>query len=342
MIVGVTGYGYSGASAYIDVLKEFESVQSLPFEFQLVQMPDGLLDLKNGLVDSKRRLYSNACVNRYLSCVKSRGNDNLSKSLNGKLVELSKKYIQDLVELSWEGKSNYDPEDVRANLDKDRYAFLNRVIAALLKKINHRLVWPPLKTRYFSFLEEDVFILKTQKYIEEIFKVAGVDLTKTIILDQVFSTSDPLSGSEFFNNDVISFIVDRDPRDVFLLTNYIYPERCCFMPNQGDVNKFIRYYKLLHYNRVDDKRIHYFSFEDLIYHYNDTIKTIENLLYKKNNERRKYFKPELSINNTQMFKKISEHYEDIIKIENELEDYIYDFETAAKSVDFEREEIKPF
>ena len=305
MIVGVTGYGYSGASAYIDVLKEFESVQSLPFEFQLVQMPDGLLDLKNGLVDSKRRLYSNACVNRYLSCVKSRGNDNLSKSLNGKLVELSKKYIQDLVELSWEGKSNYDPEDVRANLDKDRYAFLNRVIAALLKKINHRLVWPPLKTRYFSFLEEDVFILKTQKYIEEIFKVAGVDLTKTIILDQVFSTSDPLSGSEFFNNDVISFIVDRD-------------------------------------HRVDDKRIHYFSFEDLIYHYNDTIKTIENLLYKKNNERRKYFKPELSINNTQMFKKISEHYEDIIKIENELEDYIYDFETAAKSVDFEREEIKPF
>ena len=47
MIIGITGYGYSGASAYIDVLKEFDGIQSLKKnnEFPIFQQTDGIFDL---------------------------------------------------------------------------------------------------------------------------------------------------------------------------------------------------------------------------------------------------------------------------------------------------------
>lgn len=342
MIIGITGYGYSGASALIDLLKEFEGIQNVPFEFQIIQEPDGLLDLMNGLVKSKRRLYTNTVVNRFYNCINGYGCLNLSHYLNGKLGEISKRYINSLVELKWEGRSNYDPEDIRSTLDKRRYKYITRLVGTILRTINPHIAWPPSKERFFAFLDEETFIQKTQQYVKELLTEAGIDTSGTIILDQIFSTSDPLSGSEFFTDDVLSIIVDRDPRDVYIMTNILYPERCRFMPNLGDVGKFINYYKLLHHNRIDDSRVLYLRFEDLIYRYDKTVSYIEGILNKKQIFPKSYFKPELSINNTQMFKDYPKYKEDISKIESELSGYIYDFNDAEQSVLFERKFVKPF
>lgn len=342
MIIGVTGYGYSGASALLDLLKEFEGIQYVPFEFQIIQEPDGLLDLMNGLVKSKRRLYTNTVVNRFFNCINGYGCLNLSNYLNGKLGEISKNYINSLVELKWEGRSNYDPEDIRYTLDKRKFIFINKLVGTILKTFNHHIVWPPSKERFFAFLDEETFIQKTQQYVNNLLVEAGIDTAGTIILDQIFSSSDPLSGSEFFADDVLSIIVDRDPRDVYIMTNILYPERCRFMPNLGDVDKFIKYYKLLHHNKTNDNRVLYLRFEDLIYRYDKTVSYLEGLLKKQHILPKSYFKPELSINNTQMFNNYPNYKEDISKIECELADYLFDFEVVKNNVLFERQIEKPF
>ena len=61
MIIGVTGYGGSGASACIALIKEFDNVQFYrdSTEFQILQQPDGITDLRYNLVESRRRIRRN-------------------------------------------------------------------------------------------------------------------------------------------------------------------------------------------------------------------------------------------------------------------------------------------
>ncbi len=67
MIIGITGYGYSGASAYIDVLKEFDGIQSLKKnnEFPIFQQTDGIFDLQHALVEEPRRLNISSMIVRF-------------------------------------------------------------------------------------------------------------------------------------------------------------------------------------------------------------------------------------------------------------------------------------
>lgn len=342
MIIGLSGYGYSGASAYLDALKEFEGVQTLPFEFQLVQEPDGLLDLMYGIVETKRRSYSNTAINRFIKCVYSNANSNLSRCLNGKFEIISERYVNDLVDLTWRGKSNYDPEDVRHPIDRKKYALINKAIHGIFKVLKINREWPPFRQRFFSELDELSFVKKTQGYINEILIEAGIDFKEPIVLDQVFSTSAPKSGVQFFDHNVVSLIVDRDPRDVFILTNFLYPAKSGFMPNDGDVEKFITYYSCLHNNYTDDESVCYLSFENLIYQYSQTIEYLSTLLEKRHINPRKFFQPEKSINNTQLFKRYKEHYKDICIIEKRLDKYLYNFDNAEKFLKIEREEMQPF
>jgi len=46
----VIGYGRSGSSACIDLLKEFQNLHVMDGEFRIAKDPHGLLDLENSLV----------------------------------------------------------------------------------------------------------------------------------------------------------------------------------------------------------------------------------------------------------------------------------------------------
>ena len=79
------------------------------------------------------------------------------------------------------------------------------------------------------------------------------------------------------------------------------------------------------YENPNVLRIH---FEDLIYNYDQTIRSIENFLgitHKAHVSPKKFFIPEKSLNNTQVFNIKSQWKEVAEKIAKELPEYIYEF-----------------
>lgn len=344
MIIGITGYGYSGASAYTQVLKEFEGIQSYSgdTEFQIVQEPDGLLDLMYGIVKSRRRLHCNAAIHRFIRCVNGPSCAHLTKMTKGALQDISRNYINDLVKLTWDGRSNYDPEDVRHWLDRKSFFRMSLMIRTLINKLHLQLEWPPSQKRYFSFVDEEVFLARTRQFVDDLLTASGIDPEGNTILEQVFNCTDPLSGSEFFDHDLVSMVVERDPRDIFILTNVVNPHASRFMPNKRKIEPFIEYYKLLHYNHVEDPRVKYLQYEDLIYQYHKTIQLLEEATGRKHIAPKSIFKPEISINNTQLYKKFPQFSKEIQAIERQLEEYLYDFDSAAKGIDFQPVESRIF
>ena len=92
---------------------------------------------------------------------------------------------------------------------------------------------------------------------------------------------------------------------------------------------------MLHYNHVDDPRVKYLQYEELIYQYHKTIQLLEEATGRKHIAPKSIFKPEISINNTQLYKKFPQYKKEILVIEKELEEYLYDFDSAAKVIDFQ-------
>lgn len=80
------------------------------------------------------------------------------------------------------------------------------------------------------------------------------------------------------------------------------------------------------HENLDPECLHIY-FEDLVYKY----ESVKEMLKKRFNlgnhiHPQKYFNPKVSVNNTQLFKRYPEFSKDISIIENELHDYLYDYE----------------
>lgn len=347
MVIGITGYGCTGASACIDLIKEYEGVQSYNggFEFQLLQQVDGIVDLKYNLVTSKRRLSTNAAIKRFKKNLRNSRVGNIMKNTNGEYIRLSDEYINSLISVSWRGNSLYDPIDLQKCVDRYAFRRMNRLINQVIGRISPDLHWPPMEQRYFSFLDESTFDEITSEYIKKVLAASGIQDSDDsfVIMEQLFNTTNPLEGAEYFKK-AKSIIVDRDPRDVYLLTNVMMLKRLSgYMPCKGDVEKFVEYYRALHTGVVNDPRILYVQYEDLIYDYeNSTRRMSEFLDGARQINKGQFFKPEYSINNTMLFTQYPQFKEQFEYIEEQLPDLIYPFEQKMDSLTFVPKKAKPF
>jgi hypothetical protein len=133
----------------------------------------------------------------------------------------------------------------------------------------------------------------------------------------------------FFFDNPLAIVVDRDPRD-----NYIFAKK--FLLNKGrqipteTVEKFVVYYRNMRKGMpyiIGSDKILNIRFEDLIYEYDESITKIMTFCgLKEHTNPRTIFAPELSINNTQVFKRYPEYRKEIEYIERELPEFLYPFE----------------
>lgn len=335
MIISVTGYGATGASAYVDLLREFDEVQSFPasVEFQILQEPDGLVDLQYNIVESRRRLNSNAAIKRFKDNINNVRNSKLQRLTKGRFKKISNDYIDKIIMISWKGRSNFDPIDLRGFFDNRYFRIPNYLLGKVLALINKNMSWPLYQPRYFSYMDSESFCILTKEYIKELLEAGGMNIQRPIVLEQVFNTSNPTVGMNYFDK-IYSIIVDRDPRDVFMLTNHIYKNAGSFMPNTGDVKKFVTYYRTIHTPKSKNPNIRYVWYEDLIFQYEKVCQFITEWLGIKHCLKGSYFKPDCSINNTQIFQRFPEYREDIRYIEKELIDYLYPFNEMKGNINF--------
>ncbi len=326
MIICTAGFSWSGSSAVCDYLKEFDDNQVFnDCEFLLAYYPDGLEDLDYHLnVNCSKFLSSCTAIPRFRKVA----NYLLKIPTKGKIKKITNSYLDDITQVKWIGWGQ--GQDLLHNL------FLYRNLGI---RINERLMkfLPvsfckkiriyPNRVMEFS-IKPDYFKERTLQYTDNILSCLGLDLNKNIVLDQACAGTDPAKSLKYFRNSK-AILVDRDPRDLYVLAKKYFSKQSYPIPFEN-VKDFVTYFFNMHksiHEIIDEDLVLYIKFEDLVYRYQETSKKIDAFLGLENCRRSKvFFNPRESMINTQLFKKFDDIKEDIAFIEEELADYLYDFD----------------
>lgn len=325
MVVSTCGHGNTGASAVLDFLKGYSHLRVLSdFEFQLVHMPDGLLDLKYHLAISKERIACNAAIQRFEKAVLNGWYGRYMRLRFGDdYVNVTHDFLDKIPSVCWDGASVFDPSDVSNVYHFGCIHYIQTGISRILKVINKDNHFPKYQKRYFSILSENDFNDYAKEYIRKIFNLADIN-EFNIVADMLISATNPSAGLEFFYDPKV-IVVNRDPRDLFVRsiehksTNTYFP---C-----DNVESFVKYYKMLMRNSIKSDLALYVQYEDLIYNYYSTTKKIMNYLnleFRPDNEF-KYFNPDISVKYTKAWNTYPGHEDEINYIKKELSEYIYNF-----------------
>lgn len=333
-IISCASYYGTGSSAITDYIAEFDNCFSLTnYEFRFVQDPGGISDLEYNLVENHHRHNSGHALKKYKKIVDFlAGNVFIEKYepfFNNQWKKISYEYIDSLTDFIHNG---YWHQDV---IDKG-YGFYIR--KRLINKILQKTIWRrqidrglnemPNEITLYSRPSEEKFLSLTREYIDKLFICANKENKEDVMVDQIVPPSNLNRYIRYFN-DINVFVVDRDPRDLYLLEKYIWKGKIIPTENVDIFCKWFRYTRAHRKSEVYDKEyVMFVQFEDLIYKYDDMTERIKQWLgYTETNHllKKKYLNPKKSMRNTQLWKQISGVEKEIAYIENELTEYMYDY-----------------
>lgn len=334
-ILTCASYYSSGSSAVTDLINECDNVHSLgDYEFRFVQDPDGICDLEYNLVLNNHRHNSSFAIKRYEKKVKFLAGNFFVKRYSaffGKNWELfSKEYIKQLVDVEYKG---YFHEDLIA---KGPIVYTMQKIANLIynkvfrRKGDFNLCMRKY-TNYATYPREK-FYDYTQDYIDKLFSSVNTDNKEFVMVDQLVPATNTMHYLKFFK-DIKVVCVDRDPRDLYVLQRERFHE--CIIPE--DVKQFCIWYKATRAHKAfenDDKtKVLRINFEDMVYRYEDTKNKILNFCgigSEHHVNSKNLFNPEVSIKNTNVFKKYPKYAAEISYIEEQLKDSLYNYESVLQ------------
>ena len=336
-----TGYMGSGSSAITDLICEFDGfdAENGTFEYVFMHCPDGLFDLEDKLIIGNNSMRSDEAIRSFEKRMYELYNRkfwwvaNYKKKIGKEFWKITQDFIDSLVQYK---SDSYWYMQERLNL----YRFIIMGFRAVLRVIsggrinlNRPLEYKPMR---ISFLNEQQFYEKAGTYINNFLKCMGIE-EKNIILDQLLLPHNIYRAEKYFDDRMECFVVNRDPRDVFILNKYIWPKVNETVPFPTEVNEFCGYYRGL--RSIEKKgynlHVHMIQFEELIYNYEYTLKKVMKILKldeTMHSAKKQKFNPEKSINNTQLFIK-DEYKAEASIIEKNLSEFLYDF-PYANDADF--------
>ncbi len=328
MIIGTCSFGSTGSSAVSDFLAEYDDLQVMDkLEFTWISRVDGLIDLERAVMHPHYRSFDSAeAIDRFLKNVQSTKKYFATKGYAPEAFERSAAdFIDAITQCSWyDYPSEYSAESAPVRYVKKKMKY--KVIPKIEQRKQERINCWPMVQKHLSVCPGN-FYEAAKKHVGEVLTGLGADLSKTIVLDQVFPGNDPQACFPFFD-DPRAIVVDRDPRD-----NYVFSRTKLLGRNHymalDTVEDFIAYYKALRDGqpyKAPDPRIQRVQFEDLVYDYDNTTKTIREFLgLGENPNPKKIFDPAISMPNTQVFKRYPRFADDVKKIEEALAEYLFDF-----------------
>jgi hypothetical protein len=333
-IITCTGYGSTGSSVVSDLLNEFEDINSYgDFEFRFLQDPHGLRDLEYGLFENNNRLNTGYHIKQFIKYSKFLSKSkvyNYEKYFNGNFKMLSDEFINKLIDVQWQGYWHQDIIDEKPI--KKFFYYLERVIQKKVLKQRYSGANYYKNIMYYSKPnDKDFFYDEVKIYMNKLISSMQInEKYNHLVLDQLVPPDHNETYLNYFDNLKV-IIVDRDPRDLYLLEKYQYKHK--WVP-YGDINKFIQWFKLIRQHRkseVKNKNILYINFEDFIYDYDKTIdKVIDFCKLDKVKwiDKKKYFNPDISIKNTKKW--VAHHVypearKEVDIIETELKEFLVEY-----------------
>lgn len=332
--ISCASYYGTGSSAVTDYVSEFDNVFSFTDEeFRFIQDPDGISDLEFNLVECFNRHNSGHALKRYKRLVDFYNGNVFGKKYRSffgdQWKKASYKYINSLTDFTFPGWWQYDLYD-RGNWFYFRKRILNKILHETIwkKKPERTLNTMRKEMTYASHPSEEKFLNCTRDYIESLFSFVTPSKYNTVMVDQLLPPMNLQRYLRYFKNNIKVVVVDRDPRDLFVLEKYVWKDG--IIPN--DVETFCKWY---HYTRNHRKKesmntseVKFIHFEDLIYKYDSETVLLRkwlNLDEKDHKYQKKFFDPDKSINNTHVWNRYPQSKEEIRYISQKLPEYLYDF-----------------
>lgn len=330
-IISCASYYGSGSSAITDLLSEYDNIFSFTDEeFRFVQDPDGISDLEYNLVQNFNRHNSGRAIKRYKRLVDFYAGNIFShkyeKYFHGKWKEKSYQYIDELTDFTYKGSWMYDYLDRGVTFYYLTHLPTKLLRATLWRKQPERFLnMLPNEVTYCSHPSEEKFLNATRKYIDSLFGSVSKGFDN-VVIDQIVPSTNLKRYIRYFNN-INVVIVDRDPRDIYCLEKYVWKDG--MIPT--DVETFCKWFRYTRANRdkeLENPRVKFVQFEDLIFNYEKTVKSIENWLNLENKNHiksRKFFDPNISERNTRTWVKYKDEVKNIKYIEENLSEFLYKY-----------------
>lgn len=332
-IIVPTGYMGSGSSAITDLIAEYRDCDNKNgvFEYMFLHCPNGLFDLEDKLLRGNNALRSDEAIRTFEKCMKDLYDrkywwvGNYKKILSENFYKITKEYISAITQFNFDAFW-YMHEKT------DFKMFLKLCINKLVKILSFNKIKPKKVLKYsdgmrMSFVDKDTFYNESSKYIYKVLN--EISKEDNLILDQLLLPFNLHRVDNYFGQELKVIVVERDPRDVFILNKYIWGKRNLRVPMPLDVNEFCDFYDKMRKSEIitNSKKVLRIRFEDLIYKYDETINKIEKFMGFTEKDHIKpltRFKPELSVKNTQLFN-CKEYEREAKIIEKKLKEYLYDF-----------------
>ncbi len=333
-IIIPTGYMGSGSSVITDLMSEVEGVDVSrgTFEYVFLHCPNGVFDLEDKLLVGNNAVRSDEAIHSFEKTMKQLYDKkywwvgNYKNNIGENFWQLTKEYIDDITEVESEYFWYYQEN---TNIKMFFKLCVNKLIKLLtLNKYEPKkvLAYEPMR---LSFIEPERFYETSKKYIYKVLNTAGYS-EGSILFDQLLLPFNLFRFEHYFDEDAYVFVIERDPRDVFISNKYYWSKTNGVVPYPTDVHAYCKYYRSLRKMEtpVSSERICRIKFEDLIYNYDETVDMIFDKLgwdKKSHTAKKTKFDPAKSIFNTQLYLKDQKLRAEADIIAGELSEYLYDF-----------------
>lgn len=335
-IIVPTGYMGSGSSAITDLLMEIDGFESPngTFEYVFLHCPNGVFDLEDKLLLGNNSLRSDEALNTFykeMQCLYSKKNywvGNYKRHISPHYMEYVEDFIRKLCSATFNDMYwYYMQKPVTYGMQVKNY--WNRMTKKLLRKDVSAKVPLQYSKMRIAFPAASDFYAAAKVFIDCVLNDLGIQ-EKNVIVDQLLLPHNLYRCARYFDENLRVIVVERDPRDVFILNKYLWHPQNNAVPYPLDAKDFAFYYKRLRMaERIkEDNRILRIYFEDLIYQYDQTVEKIMDFVgvdSKTHLKKKEKFDPAVSIKNTQLFRMNEQYAQEASVIVAEIPEYIYNF-----------------
>lgn len=325
-IIDISGYVYSGKSSISDILREVDGFVVPPSEeeFDLLRIPNGLIDFKNSVDDwSPIRTYD--ALGRFEKTAFLVGTSWKTpykffkhgldyKNRYPQYFEHLNKFISDITFYTWETPWPYSN-------------FNDGYLDTFKRKLSEKFGY--IKLREYKLVNKSVFLASAQQFVMNLLWSKHSDRAEhSLITHNALEPFNPARNSDLLSN-CKSIVVDRDPRDIFATAQIIPPgqsdllNRYRNMCAGHDVKAFVQRYNLYRSMIVEHPDVLRLEFSDIVTNYESTLDKIYSFLNiesKQHTRRFESFKPEISIKSLGLYKseKVKIFRNDFAYIEKKL------------------------
>jgi hypothetical protein len=342
--VDICGVGNSGKSAISDLLSEFDAIY-MPeywFEFDLIRVPDGLLELRQRLVENWSPVRSHYAVAAFRRLVHMMGRDPGWWNMAGHWVSTGHRldrrfdrqyraqwlaFVDSFVRMELIAEWGYDEMQMRPEL---------RLIRKAIRHIGGRR----RLRRVVRLVDGKDFDVKVRNVMDALFALIAPPDADIIGLHNCFEPYNPIPALDMMGN-AKQIIVTRDPRDIYVsgqTAAQVKPEDKALLPfdNDGlnksflatdDLAAFVTRMRLLHEQLFcgHDPRVLRLRFEDIVLDYDRTVDRVCKFLgidRARHRRPRTKLVPEKSAKNVGLWRRYSSQQE-VDYIAREMPDLLY-------------------